>query len=406
MQILMPLLNGGRTLSIERTRELDELLDIPETVEEVDILAHRASDIEVIRFPRLPEHVKTLSLTRISLAGQVIISEGLETLHLIKVSSRENIIDWEFPVSLKFLLVNGYRGVLDLRSSTADHIYLDTLPEGDRPQAILPESLNELTINGGMVSDAVRIAVVGAVKGRIDSESYRTRRIIKSDAHYAESMQENPTRIIAVPSDLNVLNLVQIDNVIYSSPDEPARVKTLVIETIPKQEVSKLHNGRYDLARSFPELETLTLRDNGRLSNIPSIRHPKLVELTLEDYYFHGHRIIFDCPELEKLSIISSQTRANVYLYNVETIRTMVLDRVASFPVATGEEYWEEFQWERLDSVTIVDSDIELPYLPVLTELIIDRPLMTHNYEVSDLSEYKQAWGVSRRKKGVSRFQY
>ena len=349
--------------------------------------------------------MKVVELASVQLQGPVVFAEGLEKLYLTKVDSEYSLLTWVFPASLRKLFYKGVKDKdADLRAVTAPYISMDGL--GDVLfQALFPEALDELKLDGGMGMTAIRVTFPELIEGVTDNEAYLTRAIIDYDnSRGAEYDPENPTRIILLPPYLRRLTLESIDEISIHGPSQTEQIRDLAI-SFPE--------GQYDLEGLFPELETLvfgpTKTSRSRPLKFKVIRHAALKSLTLTEVYTH-RRVTIDCPELESLTINNPDGNIGKYVFkNInDSLVSLTLNGVSEFPKVVAEKEGSSSDdeasegvtdWNRLESVTITDSDIELPYIPWLNELNMDRPLMSKGQEIRDISEYRMVWGRAAAKR-------
>lgn len=364
-------------------QQLDRLAAIPANVTEILVRAggfrvpgmpfSENDEIDALVLSQLPPHVKKLVLKEIVLLGPVRVAEGLEELELLDVVIEGSLLQWIFPQSLRhFTLKAGQFS--DLRAVTAPAITImmkNTWPKGEpdmNRQFLLPESLAELTIDNGTGDRSTRMTFPELVDDRIYPDDYRTEDIDTADAMEARRMRDplnraTSTVIVLLPPYLEQLNLVHSDPILEYGPSQLSMVKSLMV---------RASNSPINFEGLFPRLEHLELKEIGRMFN-QAIDLPRLKSLSID---YRGARAVADQRGME---------------VDAPLLESLSLDRAETFPVSK--------EWPRLESLTIVEATLELPFMPHLQELELDQPQTTNGFEVRYLDEYKQAWGQATRKK-------
>ena len=331
---------------IRQEEDLTQLTRLPEDVTEVTITG-LFDRFNRVRLPLLPAHVTKLTLRSLVLEEPIVFAEGLQELSMTEVKSERSMREWHFPRSLQQFTMRQFNGEFDLRTVTAVSITLQHMREAAK--VLLPESLDELKISRSQLAAITKIEV---------------------------------------PPHLRSLTL---DYTLGGSNGLTWRVnpsvKELTISGYPDRVA-------LPIGETWPNVECLVL-DNYFPTVMPSLELDHLGELTLMGR-LSENKLSIQAPRLETLIVSGNRGYGDADLSDPanglgETIVTMVLDSVTAFPAA--------YDWERLESLTVRGSEIELPQIRWLEELTVDRPLMTNGYYVGNIDEYKQAWGASRSKR-------
>ena len=327
------------TLSIHRPGEMPRLYQIADTVTGVRII--NGGRITSLHLPPLPPQVKTLIIENHRVEEPLRFEEGLETLELRNITVVGSMANWIFPASLQRIKIGNWNQDLDLRTVTAPTITLFR-SGGASYQVRLPEALDDLVING-------RSALGG----------------------------------VQFPPYLRKLSLGATSNLPGLSQVSPSVIDLSLNSSMIA----------FDFDLAFPELEVLKLRDYAPVG-VASLRLSRLRELTLAANI--GDRpLVIDCPELESL-LVAGTAWAEPDLSAPgssfgQTLTRLELKLVSKFPAAR--------EWERLTSLAVSNSEVELPFIRWLDELVTDRPLLTNGVMVETLDEYKQAWGFTKTAK-------
>ena len=157
------------------------------------------------------------------------------------------------------------------------------------------------------------------------------------------------------------------------------------------------------LPPALPRLEELVLvwadnmRDRGRPVATAPVVMTHLRKLTLVTGR-NKMPIIIECPELETLEVVASCEQdilARVISDLGKTLVSLTLDNCHHFP--------PRVDWERLSSLRMTHSadrgwvyrkPADLPFIRWLYELTLDRFHETNGIKVSNLEEYRVAWGM------------
>jgi len=336
----MILSDDGRKLMIEGEDEVRELDQLPSTVTKVVIKNCLTVGIQL---PRLPAHVKTLALSEVRTLGPVILTEGLELLVLEYIASDVPLTRWIFPASLQLVTVYHWIGeVLDLRTVTAPAVYLKSIGENDQ-RVILPESLNELTIDETPDEEVWNIAFPVA-----ETEEIKRHLLEIADTNFP------PTPVFHLPPYLGALNLDGFGEIVPLPESRTHEIKRVALSG---------NQNFVDVIGLFSHVETLCLEYWCDIINkdfrFPSLALDELRTLTLKKCVF-AEPVTLDTPWLECLSILNESQGRQVTLSEEattlgESLVTLVLQRVKAFPPAVD--------WNRLESVTVRKSKIELPWI-------------------------------------------
>jgi len=330
-------------ISIRSIANMGRLNDIDPSITEVSFRGIQ----DAIEFPRLPAHVTTISMYYVNIRGPVVFSEGLQLLHFSNIISEVPLLHWQFPSTLRQISVTGWNdGDLDLRSATAPSIRCQNAIRGG--SLLLPEGLDDL-------------------------------RIVSSEK-------------VDFPPYLRELFL--------------GGTGGLMTEILPSVKALTINDRStiVSLETQFPNLEVLNYANYTEESlgdiEMDSLRELKII-YPLQGIFYDAIRPKMILPRLEKLTLVSDGRRREISFDNPDstlgdTVQTLILDNAPSFPKIAGE-------WERLESLNLIvtRSDFKIPFIRWLEELIVNRPVITNGYEVSNIDEYKRAWGI-RRAKGAS----
>ena len=361
----MPLSEDGLSLFITGEGEVNELQDMPSSVARIII---QNCTRPQFRIPTLPAHVKELGLVGVQIRAPLILAEGLEVLTMSRVDTDVPLTHWIFPASLKMTKI-AYWGelILDLRAVTSPAITLwDLRHDGDR--LLLPESLASLVVESTVI-DSIKLFF----PDRLEDVPVQARGAIPQH------------RAIFLPPYLEAISLVGISDLGLAGKSRTTKLKDVSIR--------QMHNTP-DLVRFFPRLESLYL-GNVAPRAFPSLKLEHLRQLTLNQSSTRDP-IVIDAPELETLHIISGDYPSQRVKISEEssiggTLVELTLEHVQEFPPIED--------WNRLEVLTVTDSEIELPKIQWLRELEVDKPLLANGIRVNDLDEYKQAWGATGRAK-------
>jgi len=360
----MPLYDDDTRLHICGQYQLKELQDIPFSVVRLGI---DNCQVPGLRLPQLPAHIKALSLYKVRVEAPLCLTEGLEQLKLQMVSSEAPLTEWTFPDSLVHLTARSWIGdVLDLRTVTAPAI---TLIGRQKHQLLLPQQLDELTINGGHRRSTVIVA-------------------FPATAADAELYEDDDLEVIMLSALLRTLHLVNVEGV-----DSEGNLQTTEIEHVT---VSRCR-GEIDFVKLFPRLETLRL-DGFRPTVFSSLRLERLIALTLE-YCTSPTEVVIDAPALEQLTVSNvgindNEVRVSSESTLGETLTSLSLKRVKVFPL--------DQDWQRLEKLALAEVTFPLPFVQWLQELDLDQPLMANGVPVETIDEYKRAWGFRSKAKRPS----
>jgi len=367
----MPLYDDSETMLIENEAELASL---PLSVTKVEIETCSVSQLS------LPWHVKQLYLREVEILGAVVLGEGLEEIHFEGVTTALPLSDWVFPASLKLASFRDYHGsVLDLKTVTAATICLYGL--GASKQAvILPEALDHLVIDGRYQPEApfrVAFPKPGADLGLLPPGGL-------------------PVRFVNLPARLRALTLANVANIEILDESQTESLSQVTLEKV---------GGYFRMKDLFPEVESLSLKEM-RFYIFPKLNLPRLRELTIERCS-SSYTVALKAANLESLTIINGTRELDWIVLDCQFpsnlgphLRSLILVRVPRLPLVSEWEALEELSITGLSKYLVFEE--ELPFIPLLGELTIDWPLITNNYEVRDLDEYKQAWGLRTRRKGAA----
>lgn len=292
---------------------------------------------EAFSLPPLPKSVVVLTIMDAELVGDVVIGEGVEVLHLYKVTSEVPLSGWTWSRSLVELFIDRCDyPVVDLRASSLEVLSLQSSKVGG-DLVLLPASLSELNI-------------------------------------YEPTFSELPR----LPANLESLTLSYHESITDYSGAMGAKVKTLQIgNAIPLYEY-------------FSEVRELIVPYlEGRAPEI-SLTH--LESLAFEECEFDGP-VEINAPNLKTLKIGYCE---DIDLQGAFTdeVTTLILDHYHGFPESDD---W--FSLKRLEIKSDPEFITDVPHLPWLKWLTVSEPVRTNGIMVSTLREYRAAWGMGTRKK-------
>ena len=291
----------------------------------------------VIQSARLPSHVTQLFLENVALSGPVAFTEGLRYLHLEKVKSKVPIGEWQLPASLETIFIEKCKfTTIDLsRSQIKELVLLKQRTDSDKIS--LPESLIHLDLR----------------------------------MHWRQMLP-------LIPAGLKEFVLTGRVPINDFSPVKAAKITSLTIDrAVPFYEY-------------FPDLV--------RLRYIGNRQEPCEISLTHLTYLCFGGMITepieLNVPNLEEISF-EYTGRVPLRGNFADEVRTMTLKGATPFP--------DEQEWPSLEELILENtwekSVADLPRLPWLRWLTLDTPVLTNGVMVSNLREYKEAWGTTRRVK-------
>ena len=327
----MPLFYDGTVLRLHAAQTVDQIDELTDMPDTVRVVTI-TTNTEGIYLPRLPAHVEVLELYDVRLLGLVTLGEGLRLLRMSDVTGEVSMAQWSFPASLEELHVSSWLAEpLDLRASTADQIFLPGLKASS--EVLFPDVVEELTLAG------------------------------RGDYVLAE-----------LPRYLRNLTLGPFGGGLDYGRGEHRSVKRLCLNREDELPAFRA---------LFPELKELYLSEF-RNKTLVELDAPTIQALTVEGYEGSASlRVI--APELETLSLIGDASFDRLGTLG-ETVTTLNLKMVDAFPEADN--------WDRLHSITIENSRVELPYIRWLDELEIDWLVRTNGVQVSSLEDYQAAWDV------------
>jgi len=334
-------------LTIEHARDLRLLQAISPEV--VDVYLWNLKP-EAVRLPLLPAHVTGLCLQNVTLVGPVAFSEGLIYLMLDLVESEVPIEEWQFPASLRTIEIRKSKfTTLDLSQTRLTELTLER-QKTHNGRIVLPPSLLILGLNHCWFRKLPRI-----------------------------------------PASLKSLWLVDCSRVTDFSPASEVKIEDLSTDrSVP-------------LYANFPELIGLTLTDvKGGFSEI-SLTH--LRYLRFSDCVI-TEPVELNAPNLVEITFYNSDQvpiRGNF----AESVAKISLRGHSSFP---GDEDWASLTTLEIRNVerrpygpeqgsAATVTEVELPCLPWLRRLAVAEPVLTNGVMISNLYEYKEAWGMTRRAK-------
>ena len=394
--------------------------------------------------PQMSASVEDLTLHNVSLSGPVVLHEGLKKLTLDNVSTETPFIQWVYPSTLEQVEVN-MSGTpptpLDLRSVTAPRVKLTHVANSEKTVngPLLPQGLRELEVDGGLGHEGFRIAFP-KVTDSIDPEDYRTKSMVKQRRRFANDGSRGNIKIFLLPPNLETLKLNWVDYLWTEGEFQTETIRNLSITAayeIP------------NVAKVFPNAETLTIGKNGYNFRYSDAAHPNVKTLTIDSVrtrnIMYGIDVRF--PNLDNLTIISSYPDSKFNLgretapINMTLVDCDVFPRIVDFEpeyVEDEEESNEELEaeegseesseesseepseepseeedpaekpidWERLEYLTMTNSNAVVPFIPHLNDLIVDAPVVTNGIRVSDILDYREAWGVPSQKKSARMSSY
>lgn len=304
-----------------------------------EVYLHGCGD--VIELPQLPAHVEDLRLEYVVVSNIPHFTEGLKRLWIAGDVTNNSLAQWVFPSTLEYFSYVEFDGEADLRSVTAKNI--SVIPIQDTvDMVIFPEAIDEL------------------------------------------ELREEFVELEIIPQSVTILEIPEARGVSDRGIVFP-EMESLTHGGIRSALVKKI----------FPNLKRLGYHKS-RISD--TIVHPEVLELVL-DRCEGDMPVRLDIPKLESLVVFGSYYRRDVHLSKNtqlgETLVELTLDRVETFPIET--------EWERLESVTLIDTTLELPFIRWLKTLDTNRPVVTNGVSVANINEYKSAWGFTSRRKGVLR---
>lgn len=319
----------------------DELVQL-ETIPKSVTEIEIAEIEESFEMPLLPAHVKKLTLVYAKLSTSPKFAEGLESLTIDgQAQDVSDLSDWGFPSTLKYFAYTEIDELTDLRG----------VPDGCR-----------ISVTSNVAPEDVILPV-----GLKELENW-----------------EEEIDLSELPPNLVELQAINAYEFTGTDQSYPSMESLILIETIP------------DLAEVFPNLKKLKFFSYG--AETLNLSHPELRELIL----WNGsvtEPVRLDTPKLESLFVAGDGDSAEFDLSQNtglgETLVSLSLKTMNVFPVDTN--------WERLESVTLVQSPVELPYIQWLKTLDTDTPVTTNGVTVESIEQYKAAWGFKSKKKGVSR---
>ena len=386
----------SQELEVKTFEDLAKLSDIPRTVTTVSI----ANIKNPITLPQLPAHVETLDLWNITLVGPVHLHEGLKRLSFGRLETETPFIEWIFPSTLDQVEANlrNSKTKIDLRAVTAPTIVLNNVIDQDNGPP-LPEGLRTLIMYSGPGSSGFRVAFPRVRKGVSDPDAYRTAEMEADDHARGErriirSRPAKKTKIYLLPPYLERLETHMVDYFWTEGELQTSSIKEVVVEAVAEE---------VNYANLFPAVEKLTIRENPQSVEIRGVQHPTLTELILDNIFVN--ELDIRTPKIENLTIINGQ-HGDVYNLLEGNPSEMTLEETDEFPIISAKK-------PRLQSLTVTKAQPELPLLPELIDLVTDTPQLTKGrsegggpVEVSDIFEYKQAWGLFSRVKGAHTVRY
>jgi len=366
-------------LVIHESSQFSELAFLPASVVKVMIEDYTESTLPL---PRFPPQIKTIKLIRVSGDMTIVFPEGLEKIQLHEMSLDADANKWVFPSTLEKVKVRDSVGDwIDLSAVTAPAIKMASVTS-ELESISFPDSLDRLSLTGDMYDGQVELIFPLTTD---DWQWYRAAAWQKAFDAYDEDGEEYhspwdyPSLLILLPPQLRSLHLSSFVGI-----EDIQRPATIYLTEVHLKEIESLP----PLEKLFPAVETLTLEG---MALFPKLELLRLRSLVLIDCYSELS-LTLACPELESLTISNDTTVTRLYLIDEDTglgatLVTLNLTRVEGFPAAV--------EWERLESVTIEDSErIDLPFIRWLSELELDRPTLTNGVMVSNLEEYRMAWGM------------
>jgi len=328
-------MNRPEVLIITGADRLARLANIPELVTEIQI-KHTG---RMVRLPNFSVRIERLSLIDVILDPKTRLHEGLKRLSITQGHEEDGLmIGWTFPSTLEEMIVYTRSPVVDLRAVTAPKITISE--SGHESRVLYPEALDRL--------------------------------ILFAEDHTVREF----------PPYLRKLSLYL---------DTEGSLGDAVYPSVKEMLLSGEHEPlAFD--RMFPNVEKLVVE--AVFGKQLTIKSKSLRTMSIDSTSVQ-EPIILDTPGLESLTITSAypEDKADLSL-NTDLGKSLVsltLESVLAFPVET--------EWNRLESITLIDSDVELPYIRWLEELKTDMPVMTNDQEVETIDEYKAAWGFTSKAK-------
>lgn len=316
------------------------LADLDQVPPTVTSLTLDYSD-QAVPLPEIGPGVKTLILRGGRFSGQVRFPEGLESIELHDVGGTMPMVRWIYPTTLKSFkafTVNGH--LLDLRSVTAPEVTASNPSKW--PRFYFSDTVESLDL----------------------------------DSRYSPYFPVLPHYLRKLK--IHELELdIKYDKAVYPTVEE---LETgYVMESIP-------------VGIMFPNIEKYTIRMRWDPVWTP-LDFPKLRELTFSESSSR-EAIEIIAPELERLTIWGYD-RHKVQLDPKLNTLGATLTSISLY--GQGAEFPEAEEWERLSSVTVAKTSVVLPFIRWLDTLELDRPSTTNGVDVSNLEEYREAWGLSGR---------
>ena len=330
-------------LVIVRPEEIMSLEDIDPQVTKVVIWSTRRA---IVRLPLIPSQVTKVALMGVNLVGPVRLPENLESLSVMNVLSEVPIHEWSIPSVLRKAKFYAVAMALDLRPFRINRISLID-PKISTPEILLPEGMTDLVL-----------------------------RIM-------------PTHEVLphLPSSLERLNLAHCPNMTDFTAAADVKIADLFVDR--------------DLPFSlcFSYLERLKIhRVHGRISKLSL---PLLEKLTLFNCEV-PFPIEVNLPSLRELDI-SGHREVDFRGRLDDSLTTLTLANARAFP--PGDH------WHGISSLTINgvsqysrSGKLSLPKLLWLKELNITGPVTANRVPVSNLEDYRRAWGLGPKPKPAARY--